>query len=78
MLKRISLIALAFCSIAQPSYVRAQQPEGKQVKASAKKPPAKAAPTEVDPMAEIRRTTAISLINTLADDARAFRDPALR
>jgi hypothetical protein len=78
MLKRIGLLALAFCSIAQPSPARAQQPEGKQVKASAKKPPAKAAPTEVDPMAEIRRTTAISLLNTLADDARMFRDPALR
>jgi vacuolar-type H+-ATPase subunit F/Vma7 len=78
MLKRIGLFALAFCSIAQPSYVRAQQPEGKQVKTSAKKQPAKAAPTEVDPMMEVRRTTAISLINTLADDARMFRDPVLR
>jgi hypothetical protein len=29
-------------------------------------------------MIEIRRTTAISLVNTLADDARTFRDAALR
>ncbi len=78
MLKRIGLHALAFCLIAYPSPARAQQPEGKRVKASAKKTPAKTAPTEVDPMVEIRRTTAISLINTLADDARMFRDAVLR
>jgi hypothetical protein len=74
MLKRLGLVVIVFCSLVSPAGVRAQQPpQGKQVKASAKKPTA-----EVDPMVEIRRTTAISLINTLADDARMFRDPALR
>jgi hypothetical protein len=78
MLKRVSLLALALCSLVSTASVRAQQPQPppqvKPSKTSAKKPTA----AEVDPMAEIRRTTAISLVNTLADDARAFRDPALR
>src|SRR5918912_1368548 len=74
MLKRILLFVAAVCLAAQPAGVRAQQPQAKQSKTSAKKPTA----AEVDPMAEIRRTTAISLVNTLADDARMFRDPMLR
>ncbi|MDT7781006.1 MAG: hypothetical protein QOC99_3518 [Acidobacteriota bacterium] len=79
MLKRVSLLALAVCSFVSTASVRAQQPQPspqqtKSAKTSAKKPAA----AEVDPMAEVRRTSAISLVNTLADDARTFRDPALR
>jgi hypothetical protein len=33
---------------------------------------------EADPLAEIRRTTAISMITSLADEARGFRDETLR
>ncbi|MET0648051.1 MAG: hypothetical protein ABW208_15655 [Pyrinomonadaceae bacterium] len=77
MSKRISLLALALCSIVSPARVGAQEPpqaKPKPAKASAKKPGAEPA----DPMAELRRTTAISLVSTLADDARVYRDPALR
>ena len=75
MLKRVCLLALALCSAVSPVGVGAQEPQArpKPAKAAAKKPAA-----EVDPMAEVRRTTAISLVSTLADEARTFRDPALR
>jgi hypothetical protein len=77
MSKRVSLLALALCSVVAPVRVCAQEPQvakPKPAKASAKKPGAEAA----DPLAEMKRTTAISLVSTLADDARTFRDPALR
>jgi len=74
MLKRVSLLSLALCSAVVPARVSAQQPQTKPSPASAKK----TAAAEVDPMAEIRRTTAVSLVNTLADEARMFRDPNLR
>src|SRR5437764_3731580 len=74
MMKRVVLFVAAVCFAAQSAGVRAQQPQAKPTKTSAKKPTA----AEADPMAEIRRTTAISLVNTLADDARTFRDPTLR
>lgn len=75
--KRVSLMALALCAVVSPVRVGAQEPQAakpKPAKASAKKPSAEPA----DPMAELKRTTAISLVSTLADDARTFRDPALR
>ena len=77
MSKRVSLTALALCTLVSPLGAFAQeQPAAKPkaAKASAKKPAAEAA----DPLAEMKRTTAISLVSALADDARAFRDPALR
>jgi hypothetical protein len=80
MSKRVSLLALALCSALSPSGALAQQPQAQPSKpAKSSKPAAAKKPAaEADPMAEIRRTTAISLITTLADDARAFRDPSLR
>lgn len=77
MSKRVSLLALVLCTVVSPVRAGAQeQPAAKPKpsKASAKKPSAEPA----DPMAELRRTTAISLVSSLADDARTFRDPALR
>src|SRR5437764_8027737 len=74
MMKRVLLFVAAICFASQTAGVRAQQPQARQAKTSSKKPTV----AEVDPMAEIRRTTAISLVNTLADDARMFRDPVLR
>ena len=68
MLKRASLLALA---IILPAQAQAQQPQ-------AGRPKKPVAAAEADPMAEVRRTTAVSLVTTLADDARTFRDPALR
>ncbi|HEX8335874.1 MAG TPA: hypothetical protein VF621_04050, partial [Pyrinomonadaceae bacterium] len=77
MSKRVSLLALALCTVVSPVSAGAQEPQAaapRPAKASAKKPAADAA----DPVAELRRTTAISLVSSLADDARMFRDPALR
>src|SRR5215212_12121916 len=77
MLKRVLLMALALCSVVSPVPGLAQEPQAakpKPAKTSAKKPGAEAA----DPLAEMKRTAAISLVSTLADDARMFRDPALR
>ena len=51
----------------------AQQPPAK--KPAPKRP---AAAAEADPLAEARRASAVSLVNALADDARAFREPHLR
>src|SRR5687767_15786037 len=75
MSKRVSLLAVALCSALSPVAGLAQEPQAKPkpARTAAKKPAA-----EVDPMAEIQRTTAISLVSSLADEARAFRDPALR
>jgi hypothetical protein len=77
MSKRTSLMALALCSLVSPMRAGAQEPQAarpKPARTAAKKPSAE----PVDPVAELRRTTAISLVSTLADDARTFRDPALR
>lgn len=84
MSKRVSLLALALCSVVSPLPAGAQQAQpaqpAKAAKATAKAPAKKTAGTaaEPDPMAEIRRVTAVSLVTTLADDARAFREPGLR
>ena len=74
MLKRVSMLWLALLFVAGASGVRAQQQAVKQPKTAAKK----TAADEPDPLAEVRRITAVSLVNTLADDARMFRDPLLR
>jgi hypothetical protein len=89
MSRKALLFLLALCSAAALSGARAQQPQpakapakgAAEVKTSAAKPAStdsaskSAAP---DPAAEMRRATAVSLVNTLADDARMFRDPVLR
>ena len=74
MLKRVSMSALALLFVVNVSGVRAQQSAAKQPKAPAKKVGAE----DADPLAQVRRITAVSLVNTLADDARMFRDPILR
>src|ERR1044071_8369427 len=77
MSKRVSLLALALCTVVPPVGAGAQEPQAarpKPARTSAKKPAAGPA----DPLAEMRRMTAISLVSALADDARTFRDPALR
>lgn len=77
---RLFTLALCICAFAA-SAVNAQQPQPSPQQTPArspKKPAAKGTPAEADPMAEVRRTTAISLITSLADDARTFREPTLR
>ena len=80
-LRAFALNAAALCIIAQVSAAQAQSNAGK--------PPAPPrtektrsngkASTDAgaDPLAEIRRTTAVSLALSLADEARSFRDPVL-
>jgi hypothetical protein len=65
------LLATAFylCSLAPPA--TAQQPAQQR-----KKSPTKRA-AEADPMAEVRRASAVSLITSLAEEAHTYRDPAL-
>ncbi|HEX8285109.1 MAG TPA: hypothetical protein VF588_17235 [Pyrinomonadaceae bacterium] len=77
MSKRVSLLALALCSAVSPLQASARQAQPAKT-AKTTKAPAKKTTAEADPMAEIQRTTAVSLVTTLADDARAFREPALR
>src|SRR2546423_13570982 len=67
------LLAFLLCLSSLAPTVRAQQATGQQKKTAPKKPVA-----EADPMAEVRRASAISLVNALADEARTFRDPLLR
>jgi hypothetical protein len=73
-LRPCTLALCALCLSMSSPAVAQQPPPAKQTKTPAKKPRA----AEADPMEEVRRTTAISLVNTLADDARMFREPLLR
>ncbi len=77
MSKRLPLLAAALC-VASLTTARAQQTQPAQPKTNAKTSSAKAAAGEADPMAEVRRTTAIALVSSLANDAQMFRDPVLR
>ncbi|MDT7690568.1 MAG: hypothetical protein QOE46_3327 [Acidobacteriota bacterium] len=73
------LIVFAFCLATVVPGAAARQASGPQKKTEQKKADAKKTKTEaVDPMAEARRASAVSLVSSLADEARAFRDPALR
>ncbi|HVF57783.1 MAG TPA: hypothetical protein VM934_16645 [Pyrinomonadaceae bacterium] len=78
MLRPARLLAPALCLFAFNFTASAQQQPAppKTKKAAAKATPAAA--VEADPVAEARRTTAVSLLNSLADDARNFRDQTLR
>src|SRR5215204_511069 len=72
------LLAFALCvSALAPAAVPAQTPApaaAAQKKPAAKKPKGEAA----DPMAEVRRASAVSLVSTLSDEARTFSEPGLR
>ncbi|HLL73648.1 MAG TPA: hypothetical protein VK421_00005, partial [Pyrinomonadaceae bacterium] len=63
----------AACLLAAASLVAAQQP------AQPKRPAAKeTASAAADPAAANRRATAVTLLSSLADEARSFREPNLR
>jgi hypothetical protein len=76
--RHVRLLTFALCvSTLAPAAVPAQTPApaaAAQKKPAAKTPKAAAA----DPMAEVRRASAVSLVSTLADEARTFSAPALR
>lgn len=65
---RTRMLLLAFCVIAFQLIVSAQAPA----------PKTKNAPPKVDPAVEARRTMAVSLVTSLAEEARSFRDLMLR
>jgi hypothetical protein len=67
------IASTAMCLIMLQSVSSAQAPAAKT-----KKPAVKKVAAEVDPLAEARRTMASSLLTSLADEARSFRDLALR
>ena len=75
------LLGLALClsTLHAPASV-AQTAPGAQPKAPAAKKPAakKPAGDAADPMAEVRRASAVSLVSALAEEARGFGEPALR
>ncbi len=72
------LLAFALCvSALAPAAVPAQTPTpaaATQKKPAARKPKGETA----DPMVEVRRASAVSLVSTLADEARTFSEPGLR
>jgi hypothetical protein len=73
------LVAFALCvSALAPAAASAQTPSP----AAAQKKPAATArknkPDAADPMAEVRRASAVSLVSALAEEARTFSEPALR
>ncbi len=68
------LSAVALCLVSLPFLSLAQAPPAQTQKMTAKKKPA----DEVDLLAESRRTTVISLVNSLADEARSFHSQTLR
>lgn len=70
---RAALCLVALCAPA----VFAQQPAA-QTRKGTKKPAPASSTAEADPLAEVRRATAIQIVNALADEARNFGDPALR
>ena len=71
------LLAFALCvsALATPAAVHAQTPANAPAQ---KKPAAKKPKADADPMAEVRRASAVSLVSTLAEEARTYSEPALR
>jgi hypothetical protein len=67
----------AICLIALPLVSSAQAPAGKTKKPVVKKP-AGEVDRPADPLAEARRTLGNSLLTSLAEEARSFRDLTLR
>ncbi|MDQ3819622.1 MAG: hypothetical protein M3362_18365 [Acidobacteriota bacterium] len=74
-----ALLAL-FCLTALSSLVMAQTPPAKDANPVKDAPSKKssASRAEADPLAEQRRMTALSLLKSLADEAKSYRDQALR
>ncbi|HEX6185259.1 MAG TPA: hypothetical protein VFZ44_15345 [Pyrinomonadaceae bacterium] len=69
------LLSFALClSTLVPAAGAQTAPAAQKKKPAAKKPAAAAA----DPMAEVRRASAVSLVSALAEEARAFGETALR
>jgi hypothetical protein len=77
---RLLLCALLLTGVqlVPAALVGAQQTTGARPKVKKTATPNADAAPDADPMEEVRRTTAITLLTALADDARNFRDQPLR
>lgn len=82
MSSRLRLCAVALCLpmlAPAPALAQTTSPAAQSKKpAAATTSPAKKPRTAADPLAAERRANAITLINTLADESRGFRDQTLR
>ncbi len=80
MIHRARVFTLLLGLLVSSSIAFSQTPPGKTTPQKATKVEKGASPTRerVDPMAEQRRNTAISLLTTLADEARNYQDQVLR
>lgn len=67
---RLLAAVLCLCTLSHAAAAQQQPPKKVQTK---KKPAA----AEADPMAEIRRASAVTLVASLAEEARTYRDSAL-
>jgi hypothetical protein len=71
---RLVATALCLCSLAQATAARQAPPQ----QAPTKRPAATVRrPADADPMAEVKRASAVSLVTSLAEEARTYRDAAL-
>lgn len=82
MIPRVSLYKLLFClllstsiAFSQTSAAKETPPKATKGEKGAARPPAR---ERADPLAEQRRNTAVTLLTTLADEAKGYRDLSLR
>ncbi len=80
MIHRARVFTFLLCLLVFSSIAFSQTPSGKTTPQKATKAEKGARPTRerADPMAEQRRNTAISLLTTLADEAKNYQDQVLR
>lgn len=71
------LLAAVLCLCAVPHAAAAQQPASPQQQQPKKAQTTKKPAAEADPMAEVRRASAVTLVASLAEEARTYRDSAL-
>ncbi|HKG13837.1 MAG TPA: hypothetical protein VKB12_10875 [Pyrinomonadaceae bacterium] len=71
------LLATVLCLCSLPHAAAAQQPAAAQQQQPKKTQTKKKAAAEADPMAEVRRASAVTLVASLAEEARTYRDSAL-
>ena len=72
---RLLAAVLCLCSLAHSA--AAQQPAAPPQQQPKKTETRKKAAAEADPMAEVRRASAVTLLASLAEEARTYRDSAL-
>ena len=75
---RLLCVALSLSTLASPAATAQTAPGAQPKNTGAKKPAAKKPAAEADPMAEVRRASAVSLVSALAEEARGFGETALR